>query len=77
VHYIDEHPVPGLDRRVGRASGCLCSLDMEYTARKPNTLRQAHGWPYGVINEKTGDFKVFQAEMIGDKFIVTEGFKEL
>jgi hypothetical protein len=38
IHCIDEHSIPGLERRVARAVGCLCSTDMDYSSRAPNTL---------------------------------------
>lgn len=65
VHVIDEHAVPGLERKVARSVGCLARLDMDYNSRQPNTLRQAHGWAWGVVNSKTGDYFTFQAEEIG------------
>ncbi len=77
VHDITEHCIPGLERRVARACGCLCQLDMEYAARSPNTLRQAHGWAYGVINSRTGDYHVFQAEKIGGKFMCPSDIVEV
>lgn len=77
VHAIDEHAIAGLERRVARACGCLCRLDMPYNARHMNTLKQAHGFVYGVINDKTGNYYVFQAEEIGGKWILPTGFKEL
>jgi hypothetical protein len=70
VHIIDEHPVPGLERRVARAVGCLCELDMDYNNRNPGTLRQAHGWAYGVINDRTGEYFINQAEEINGQWNV-------
>lgn len=70
VHIIDEHPVPGLERRVARAVGCLCELDMDYNNRNPGTLRQAHGWAYGAINERTGEYFIHQAEEINGTWSV-------
>lgn len=70
VHTIDEHAIPGLERRVARACGCLCELDLEYNNRMPTTLRQAHGFAYGVVNDKTGDFHCWQAEEIAGKWIL-------
>lgn len=70
IHCIQEHALPGLERRVARAVGALCKLDMPYNARHVNTLRQAHGWAYGLINEKTGDYKVWQAEKTGDVWLL-------
>ena len=72
IHCIDEHAIPGLERRVARAVGCLCALDLEYNSRQPNTLRQAHGWAYGVINSKTGDYFVWQAESLNGSFMVAK-----
>lgn len=77
IHAIDEHSIPGLERRVARAIGCLCSTDMDYSSRAPNTLRQAHGWAYGVINSKTGDYHVWQAEQIGDKWLLPTELKAI
>ena len=76
VHTIDEHSIPGLDRRVARSAGCLCKLEMEYNSRTPSALRHSHGFCYGVINEKTGAYNVWQAEEINGKWILPTGFKE-
>ena len=76
THVIDQHPVPGLERRVTRIVGCLCLLDMEYNSRQPNTLRQAHGFAYGVINDKTGSFHCWQAEQIGGKWFLPTDITE-
>jgi hypothetical protein len=70
THVIDEHAIPGLERRVARNCGCLCELDMDYNARQPNTLRQAHGWAFGVADSRSGNFHVWQAEEIGGKWIL-------
>lgn len=64
THVVDEHAVPGLERRVARSVGALCLLDMDYNSRQPNTLRQAHGWAWGVVNSKTGNYFTYQAEKI-------------
>lgn len=77
VHDITEHSIPRLERSVARCGGCLCDLDMPYAARTPNTLRQAHGWPYGVINSRTGNYHVFQAEKIDGKFMLPSDVVEL
>ena len=77
IHAIDEHSIPGLERRVARAVGCLCSTDMDYSSRAPNTLRQANGWAYGVINSKTGDYHCFQAEQIGGTWLLPRGLKQI
>lgn len=77
VHTIDEHSIPGLERRVARSCGALCRLDMDYNARQMNTLRQANGWAYGVIHEKTGHYNVWQAEQIDGKWMLPTGFVDL
>ncbi len=70
IHTIDEHAIPGLERRVARACGCLCKLDFDYNSRQTLTLRQAHGFAYGIINERTGDYRVWQAEEISGTWIL-------
>lgn len=70
IHAVDFHAIPGLDRRVARSVGCLCNLDLEYNSRQPSTLRQAHGFAYGVVNQKTGDYHVWQAEEINKQWIL-------
>lgn len=77
VHTIDEHSIPRLDRTVARSVGCLCSTDLEYSSRQPNTLRQANGFIYGVLNSKTGDYHVFQGEEIGGKWVLPTDTVEL
>lgn len=77
VHDITEHSIPRLERTVARCCGCLCSTDLDYSARQPNTLRQANGWAYGVINSKTGAYIVWQAERINGHFITAHGIQEL
>lgn len=70
THSIDEHAIAGLERRVARNCGCLCRLDMDYNARQLGTLKQAHGWAYGVLNEKTGSYHAWQAEEIDGRWIL-------
>jgi len=70
VHDVTEHSIPGLERRVARSCGAMCSLDMDYAARTPNTLRQANGFAYGVINKRTGDYFSWQAESINGRWVI-------
>lgn len=77
IHTIDEAPIPGLERRVARAVGCLCDLDMDYDARNPDSLRHAHGWAYGVINSKTGSYHVWQAEEIDGQWLLPTEIKAI
>lgn len=76
VHTIDEHSIPGLERRVARACGCLCLLSMDYNSRQPNTLRQAHGFPYGVVDTETGNYHIWQAEEVDGKWMLPTDFAE-
>lgn len=68
VHTIDEHAIPGLERRVARSIGCLCALDMDYNTRQPASLRHAHGFAYGVLDERTGHYHCWQAESVEGKW---------
>lgn len=77
THTIDEHAIPGIERRVARSIGCLCRLDMDYNARQPQSLRHAHGWAYGLINERTGAYHVWQAEEIDGKWLLPSDIVEL
>lgn len=70
IHVVDECSIPGLERRVARCCGCLCNLDMDYAARTPSTLRQAHGFAYGVISKRTGNYHVWIAERIGKEWVI-------
>jgi hypothetical protein len=64
THTIDEIPIAGLERRAARGIGCLCQLDMEYNSTQPSSLRHAHGFAYGIVNERTGKYHSWQAEEI-------------
>jgi len=77
THAIDEHAIPGLERRVARNVGCLCALNMDYNARMLGTLKQAHGWAFGVVNKRTGEYHAWQAEEIGGQWLVPTDFVTL
>ncbi len=77
VHTIDEHSIPGLERRVARSCGCLCSTDLDYSSRQPNTLRQANGFVYGLLNEKTGRYFVYQAENVDGVWMLPTEMKAI
>jgi predicted phosphodiesterase len=62
IHAIDTANVPGLERREARSVGCLCKLDMPWNARIPATLRHQHGFAYGVFDEKSGEFELWQSQ---------------
>ena len=50
VHAPTYFESPHIDGATGYSSGSLCKLDMDYNIGHPNTLRQAHGFVYGVIS---------------------------
>lgn len=49
VHTPGYYRTPHIDGATGYTSGSLCQLEMDYNAAHPNTLRQGHGWIYGVV----------------------------
>lgn len=63
IHSVDMASVAGEPKRIGRAIGCLCELDMNYNRAHLQTLRQGHGWAYGLVL-KSGKTIVWQAEEI-------------
>jgi predicted phosphodiesterase len=67
IHAVDAFSIAGLDRRIGRACGCLCKLSMPYNRGQAQTLRQQHGWAYGLVYP-SGDFQVWQAECVAGQW---------
>jgi len=51
--------------------GCLCDLNMEYDAARPNSLAQRHGWAYGVVDEATGDFILHLAKEVRGRYVAS------
>lgn len=76
VHAIDQYSIPGLERRVGRTVGCMCLLEQDYNRAQANTLRQAHGWAYGMLYPN-GDYICWQAEQVNGRWVLPSEFKEL
>jgi predicted phosphodiesterase len=71
VHTVEQLPVPRLERVVARTIGCLADIDkLEYAENNTNTLRWANGFGYGVVNTKTGNTIVWQAEKISGQWIL-------
>jgi hypothetical protein len=78
-HRFITAPVPGAHsggRVVARGIGCLCSLDLDYNSRQVDTLSQAQGWCYGVM-DKRGRYWLHNAEVVNGKVMVSEDFKIL
>jgi len=76
VHVVDQHSIAGLERRTARAVGCLCTLDFDYSARNPSTLRQANGFAFGAVSKTTGRYFVNQAERVDGRWLIPTEFKE-
>lgn len=77
IHSIDEASIPGMDRRVARACGCLCQLDMDYNRTSVNTLRYANGWAYGVVDDSSGNYVVWQSECVDGKYVVATDYRTI
>jgi hypothetical protein len=67
VHAVDHVSIAGLERRMGRCIGCLCKLDQDYNRAQAQTLRQSHGFVYGLLLAG-GEYVVWQAEPVGGKW---------
>ncbi len=63
-HGIQHVSIEGVENRMGRMCGCLCNLDMDYVHASLGSLTWRLGFAYGVIDDKTGRFHVWQAEEI-------------
>jgi hypothetical protein len=75
VHSIDVFANPSLEPRVGRSCGCLCRLDMDYNEGQPGTLRQQHGFAYGLIYPN-GKTLVWQAEAVDGRWLLPSELRE-
>jgi hypothetical protein len=68
VHAIDAYSIAGASSVGWRGrSGRFASLGMDYNRAHANTLRQAHGWAYG-LKFPNGDYTFWQAEEVGGSF---------
>ena len=76
VHANDFFSVPSLEPRRGWAIGCQCRLDMDYNRGQLNTLRQSHGFAYGLVYP-SGSFRLWQAEEIGGQWVFPSEFYSL
>jgi hypothetical protein len=77
IHSIDHVTLERTEKTMARAVGALCQLDMEYNRATIGSLRHAHGWAYGVVDERSGHFHSFQAERVGEKFLCATELIEL
>ncbi len=76
-HAVQFASIEGLEDRTGRMAGCLCKLDLPYVETSLGSLMWRHGWIFGVVNEKTGNYQAWQAEEIEGKWLLPTGLKEL
>jgi len=76
-HGIQHTTIEGLEPRMGRMCGCLCKLEMGYNRAAPGTLAWEHGWAYGVVNQKTGLYQVWQAQKIGNDWLLPSKIEKL
>jgi hypothetical protein len=77
VHSIDHVTLERSEKTMARAVGCLRKLDADYNRAQIGALRHAHGWAYGVIHKTSGNFHVWQAERVGEKFLCATELIEL
>lgn len=75
VHAPGYSESPHINGASGYTSGCLCRLDMEYNKGHVNTLRQAHGWIYGL--KIGGRLLVCQAKKVAGTWFLPTDFKEI
>lgn len=76
VHTVDRYTIPSLEPREGRIIGCLCKLDMDYNRAHMNTLRQCHGFAYGLLYDN-GTYEAFQARGVEGRWVMPTEFKEV
>lgn len=76
IHAVDQFSIPGLERRIGRSAGCLCNLSMKYNRAQANTLRQSHGFAYGLLLPN-GEYVYWQAEKVGGKWFLPSEWREV
>ena len=68
-HAVQFSSIEGLEDRTARMAGCLCKLDLPYVEASLGSLMWRHGWIFGVVHDKTGNYMCWQAEEIEGKFI--------
>lgn len=62
------------DDTEGHTIACLCDLDMDYAASNETSLRQEHGWGYGIENDRTGAVYFNHARKVGNTWITPTNF---
>jgi hypothetical protein len=75
IHAVEHAVFRGLEPRRGYSVGCMCELDLGYNRAALNTLRQSHGFAYGVVIE--GRTVVWQAEEVGGTWLFPSEIREV
>ena len=75
VHTNDYYSAAALSPRAGRACGGLVRLDMDYNRGQANTLRQGHGWAYGIYHAD-GSTTVWQAMSLNGAWYLPSEMKK-
>lgn len=73
VHSDSQFIMPTLRPSEGHTVACLCNLNMDYAIAHANTLRQSHGWLYGVA-DRNGNTTLWHATKLGDHWILPSEF---
>ncbi len=69
IHQIAHVQVERSDHAEGWSFGCMCDFkNMDYMRHRTGKLRWQRGWGYGLLNEKTGDVQLWQAQKTGGKW---------
>lgn len=76
-HNDDQQSVGGLEKRTATCASCLCNLDMDFEARKPNSLRHGHGFVYGLLHKTQPIYHVWQARSIAGTWLIPSDIVEL
>jgi hypothetical protein len=77
IHANQVASVEGLDYRAAVSAGCLCQLDQGYNAITPSSLTHCHGFAYGIINEKTGEYRCWTAQPVNGEWIIPSDMVKL
>lgn len=75
THTIDSVTLPHWRGAKGYTAGCLCNLDMDYTRPNVGTLKQKHGWVYGI--KVRNRVQVWQAEKLGDAWYFPSEYRRV
>jgi predicted phosphodiesterase len=77
THGIQVYSMETVENIVGMNIGCMCKLDFNYNRAMLGSLVHRHGFAYGVVDTKTGEFQVFQAQSVNGRWILAQEVVEL